>query len=87
VDVAEYQVEISESNALVELALRVEPEPACSNPEALAAALEKTFQTMLHLRIPVVLVPPGSLPRFELKAQRWIRPRTGPLGSRGERGR
>jgi hypothetical protein len=25
------------------------------------------------LRIPVVLVPSGNLPRFEMKANRWVR--------------
>ena len=39
----------------------------------LAAALEGALQTALHLRVPVHVVPPGSLPRFEMKASRWIR--------------
>ena len=31
------------------------------------------LRQQLNLRIPVELAEPNSLPRFELKAQRWIR--------------
>jgi phenylacetate-coenzyme A ligase PaaK-like adenylate-forming protein len=34
--------------------------------------LAKSFQETLALRVPVKLVEPGSLPRFELKAKRWV---------------
>jgi len=35
--------------------------------------LETALQTAFNLRIPVTVVPQGSLPRFEMKAQRWVR--------------
>jgi phenylacetate-coenzyme A ligase PaaK-like adenylate-forming protein len=35
--------------------------------------IEQSFQTALNLRVPVRLLAPGSLPRFEMKAQRWAR--------------
>jgi hypothetical protein len=35
--------------------------------------LEKRFQASFSLRVPVTAVPPGTLPRFEMKAKRWIR--------------
>jgi hypothetical protein len=35
--------------------------------------LEKAFRDSYALRIPVSASPAGSLPRFELKARRWIR--------------
>ena len=38
----------------------------------LATRLAKAFQQSLSLRVPVKLVEPGALPRFELKARRWI---------------
>ncbi len=55
--------------------LSVEVEPAATHPDAssLPRRLEEVFQTALNLRVPVRLLPPGSLPRFEMKAQRWIR--------------
>jgi hypothetical protein len=42
---------------------------AASLARRLEAALERAFS----LRIPVRQVPHGSLPRFELKARRWVR--------------
>jgi phenylacetate-coenzyme A ligase PaaK-like adenylate-forming protein len=38
-----------------------------------AQAVERELQRRLFLRIPCVAVPPGSLPRFELKARRLVR--------------
>jgi phenylacetate-coenzyme A ligase PaaK-like adenylate-forming protein len=35
--------------------------------------LEKEFQLTFNLRISVEMVAPGTLPRFEMKARRWIR--------------
>jgi len=38
----------------------------------LVKRLAKAFQETLALRVPVKLVEPCALPRFELKARRWI---------------
>jgi len=71
-DVAEYQVVVTEQTGMAELRLRVEP-----TPETEAAALQEevagAIRHQLNLRVPVELAEPGSLPRFELKAKRWIR--------------
>jgi len=71
--VSEYQVRLPSSPDLQQIAIDVEPFPGRSDPD-LAAALEGALQEALHLRIPVHVVPHGSLPRFEMKASRWIRP-------------
>jgi len=34
--------------------------------------LANLFQESLALRVPVKIVEPGALPRFELKAKRWM---------------
>ena len=68
--VAEYRVTISRDDALIEMSVEVEPE--IGDDSALAKRLVKSFQETLALRVPVKLVEPGSLPRFELKAKRWI---------------
>jgi phenylacetate-CoA ligase len=74
-DVAEYQVEVWRDGALTEMKLRVEPADG-----ARASGLDKKvaarMQDVLSLRCAVEVVPAGSLPRFELKARRWVR-RTG----------
>ena len=52
--------------------MSVEVEPETGSDGNLAKRLSKTFQETLALRVPVTLVKPGALPRFELKAKRWI---------------
>jgi phenylacetate-CoA ligase len=52
--------------------MSVEVEPETGGDNALAKRLAKAFQESLALRVPVKLVEPGSLPRFELKAKRWV---------------
>jgi phenylacetate-CoA ligase len=47
------------------------PGPEAGQPAALR--LEAAFERAFSLRIPVREVPHGSLPRFELKARRWVR--------------
>jgi len=71
--VAEYQVHVKTNSALVELALKIELSPGSSDPGAVAGSLEIALQAAFNLRIPVSVVPAGMLPRFEMKAQRWIR--------------
>jgi len=71
--VGEYRVQLDCRAAMAELALEVEAAPGCPDPAALPADLEQAFQSALHLRIPVTLLPSGSLPRFEMKALRWMR--------------
>jgi phenylacetate-CoA ligase len=72
-DIAEYQVELRQDRAMTEVRLRVEPMPNVDDPVRLAQRLEEALRTAFQLRIPVDLAPPESLPRFELKARRWVR--------------
>ena len=70
---AEYQVQVNTAAALTEIALSVEPMPEVSDPDAFASQIERALQTAFNLRIPVKALPPGSLPRHEMKARRWVR--------------
>jgi phenylacetate-CoA ligase len=58
---------------MTELMVRVEPAAACPDPTGLASAIEKALRDALSLRVPVTIAPPGELPRFEMKAKRWVR--------------
>jgi len=69
--VAEYQVEVSAAQTLPELSLQVEPTPDCRDLAGLVRTLERNFEVALALRVPITLVPVGTLPRFEMKAKRW----------------
>lgn len=70
--VAEYRVEIRTSRALPELAIQVEPSER-QDGAGLAKRLEAALSNAFGLRIPVSSVPRGKLPRFEMKAHRWVR--------------
>jgi phenylacetate-CoA ligase len=70
--VAEYRVHVLEDKAMTELEITVEPDAAQTNPAAFAGSLARAFENALALRVPVKLAEPDSLPRFELKARRWL---------------
>ena len=72
-DVAEYQVTVSTARSLTELSVQIEPTPGCPDPSALVKRLEKSFEAALALRVPVKTAPAGTLPRFEMKAKRWVK--------------
>ena len=73
--VAEYRVEIAEERDMAEVDLlfeAVDPAQAPNVGRQLAESLRSAFP----LRIQVLAVAGGTLPRFELKARRWIRVRS-----------
>jgi len=74
--VAEYRVEIHTKGSLSEMSVQVEPSPDCANGTELTARLQAALHTALGLRIPVSSVRRGELPRFEMKARRWVRSAT-----------
>lgn len=72
-DVVEYRVELSVDRAMPEISLQIEPGSQCRDVAGLVRNLERHFETALALRVPITTVPAGTLPRFEMKSQRWIR--------------
>lgn len=71
--VAEFRVRVSTGRALTELVVEVEADSALAGDPNLPHRLEAALRDALSLRIPVAVVAPGSLPRFEMKARRWVR--------------
>jgi len=71
--VAEYRVEVNTAPTLAELSVKIEPKSDAANPESVARAIEEALQAAFSLRVPVKVAPAGTLPRFELKAKRWVR--------------
>jgi phenylacetate-CoA ligase len=69
--VTEYQVGIRTLHAMPELSVQVEGAPG--QTADLTHRLEAAFRGAFALRIAVSIVPTGSLPRFEMKAKRWVR--------------
>lgn len=66
-EIAEYRVEVSRRGALVEIEVTIE-----SADDSAARKVEAALASAFSLRIPVRRVEPGSLPRFEMKARRWV---------------
>ena len=67
--VSEYRVQIQNHRTLPELSIQVEVR---FHDSTLTHRLEAALTNAFALRIPVSLVPQGSLPRFEMKARRWV---------------
>jgi phenylacetate-CoA ligase len=70
-EVAEYQVEVDKTAALVEVRLQVELRAEAASDKELGFKIQTAIQDNFHLRVPVSMVAPGTLPRFEMKARRW----------------
>lgn len=72
-EVAEYRVTLDRRKAMVEVSLELEaPGLEGEGSAALARRVEEALRTVFQLRIPVRRAETGSLPRFELKARRWV---------------
>lgn len=69
--VAEYRLVVDRSVPLADLRIEVEPAPG-ADPHALVADVGRAVRDELLFRVEVCAVPPGSLPRFELKAKRVV---------------
>jgi phenylacetate-CoA ligase len=66
-EVEEYRVEISRRGILTEVGVQIE-----SPDDSAAKRLERVLTSTFSLRIPVTRVEAQTLPRFEMKARRWI---------------
>ena len=67
--VAEYRVHVRRDQALTELAIDIEPEPGANSTD-LIQKIEHAFQDGLSLRVNIRAMP--NLPRFDMKANRWL---------------
>ena len=69
--VEEYRVRLSGQRGMCEMAVEIELEPGAD--PSLADQLAQSLAAAFGLRIPVRTLEPNTLPRFEMKAKRWIR--------------
>ncbi len=70
--VSEYRVEVDRRSPMVQLQIEVEIQGEAVSAARLCANIEAKLQTLLALKVPVKTTAPGSLPRFEMKAKRWV---------------
>lgn len=63
-EVQEYRIIVTRAGVMDEITLQVE----C--PPEIVDRLAEELHVVLNLRVPIEVVPPGGLPRFEMKARR-----------------
>ncbi len=72
-EVAEFRVTVTQAGAMADVAVEVEPTPGAGEADAIAARVARAMQESLSFRAEVTAVAPGTLPRFEMKAKRFVR--------------
>jgi len=70
-EVAEFRIAVDRSGPLADLCVEVEPLDG-NNPPGLGDAVARAIRDELLFRVPVAVVPPGTLPRYEMKARRVV---------------
>ena len=68
-EVAEFKLIVDRRDAMVDLHIELEPRDS-PRPANLTERVVNEIRNKLHFRPVVSLVPPGTLPRFEMKAKR-----------------
>lgn len=69
-EVVEYRSIVSMSDTLSTLAVEIEPVPGAADD--VAARIAQALRESMGLTVPVRTVPTNSLPRFEMKAHRFV---------------
>jgi phenylacetate-CoA ligase len=71
-EVAEFRSTVSQSAALRTLSLEVELVSSVVDARAVVARLTEHLRESMALTVPIHVVAPGTLPRFEMKARRFV---------------
>jgi phenylacetate-CoA ligase len=79
-EIAEFRVAVRENGSLTQVRLEIEPAASAQDghdaARDLAARVGHALHTTLSFRADVQTVPRGTLPRFEMKARRFVRDQT-----------
>jgi phenylacetate-CoA ligase len=71
-EVVEFRSTVSRSGALRSLAVEVELTPSVTDPRVTTTSVTQGLREALGLTVPIQIVAPGTLPRFEMKARRFV---------------
>jgi phenylacetate-CoA ligase len=71
-EITEFRAVVSRRDALSSLVLEIEVAERVVDRPALAHAVRTQFRDALGLSVPVTIVEPGTLPRFDVKARRFL---------------
>jgi phenylacetate-CoA ligase len=72
-DVAEFRLTVIDRGPLAAVQLEVEPTSSAMDAAGLCATIGRAIHDELHFKAEVKPVAPGTLPRFEMKAKRFVR--------------
>jgi phenylacetate-CoA ligase len=70
--IAEFRSTVSRDGAMRALSIDIELEPSAANAPTIAARAAAGLRQALGLTVPVRVVDAGTLPRFEMKARRFV---------------
>jgi phenylacetate-CoA ligase len=70
-EVVEFRTTVSQTGAMRSLAVEIEVIPRTEGP-AIASKVSQRLREALALSVPVKVADPGALPRFEMKARRFV---------------
>jgi phenylacetate-CoA ligase len=71
-EIVEFRSTAARRGAMWELLLEIEPSPGTTDLSAVVSKLSRQLREALGLTTAVSIVEPGALPRFELKARRFV---------------
>jgi phenylacetate-CoA ligase len=71
-EVVEFRSTVSRSHEMRSLSVEIEPLPGQGDGSALATLVGRRLREALGLNVPVRVVEPRALPRFEMKARRFV---------------
>lgn len=71
-EVVEFRSTASRAGSMWSLRLEVEPAPGTADVATIPSRVSQRLREALGLNVPVYLVEPGGLPRFEMKARRFV---------------
>jgi phenylacetate-CoA ligase len=71
-EVVEFRSTVSRRHEMRSLSVEIEPAPGQGDGSALAALVGRRLREALGLSVPVLVVEPMGLPRFEMKARRFV---------------
>jgi len=71
-EILEFRSTASRAGAMWSLGVEIEPHPEARNQGELRDRLARGLREALGLTVPVASVRPGTLPRFEMKARRFV---------------
>ena len=71
-EVVEFRTTVSQAGAMRSLTVEIELTPQAGDPSAAVARVSQRLREALGLSVHVKVVEAGTLPRFEMKARRFV---------------